>query len=78
MGGTHAGARGKPVDDSSAKHIDGKPVDCVLRAYFFLNRSARHIDGKPVGDGSAKHIDGKPVDCALRAYLFFKTLRQAP
>ena len=62
MGGTHAGARGKPVDDSSAKHIDGTPVDCSLRAYFFLNRSARHIDGKPVGDGSAKHID---------AHLFF-------
>ena len=33
--GTHAGARGKPVDDSSAKHIDGTLVDCALRAYFF-------------------------------------------
>ena len=24
------------VGDGSAKHIDGKPVDCALHAYFFF------------------------------------------
>ena len=38
------------VGDGSAKHIDGKHVDCALRAHFFFKRSATRLEGKPVDD----------------------------